>query len=161
VFPCWGGECRSFLPDTFESHTEGGRAALRYLPITLAAAPALALCTVLGLRMVHSRSRLVLLLPLSAALLGPFAARLVVGVSLNPRYFQSAVPAVLVSLAVGASAEGACQLLARAAGVGVGVPFVAATAMHFAPPGHGREEVVGAGAWLDAHVPRDRPGGSG
>jgi hypothetical protein len=42
-----------------------------------------------------------------SALLGPFAARLVLGVSLNPRYFQSAVPAILVLLAVGASAEGA------------------------------------------------------
>jgi hypothetical protein len=74
-----------------------------------------------------------MLLPLSAALLGPFAARLVLGVSLNPRYFQSAVPVVLVLLAVGASAEGAWQLLTRGAGVAVGVLFVAATAMHFAP----------------------------
>jgi hypothetical protein len=70
-------------------HTEGSRAALRYLPIARAPAPALALCTVLGLRTVHSRAHLVLLPPLRAALPGAFAARLVlgVGVSLNPRYF--------------------------------------------------------------------------
>jgi len=55
---------------------------VRYLPIALAAALALALCTVRDLRTVHSRSRLVPLLLLSAALLGPFTARLVLRVSL-------------------------------------------------------------------------------
>lgn len=147
----------SLLPDTFSLHSEGAHAAVRYLPVALAAAPALAVCAVLGLRALSPRARLGLLLPPAAALVGPFAARLVLGVSLNPRYFQAAVPAVLVLLAVGAAAPGAWQQLARGAGVAVGLLLASGTALHLAEPGHGREDVVGAGSWLDAHVPADQP----
>src|SRR5262249_48569276 len=132
----------SFLPDTFSLHSEGGRAALRYLPVALAAAPALGVCGVLGPRAFSPRAGPGALLPPAAALLGPFAAHLVLGVSLNPRYFQSAVPAVLVLLAIGATTLGAWQQLARGAGIAVGVLLASATALQLAEPGHGREDVV-------------------
>jgi hypothetical protein len=41
--------------------------------------------------------------------------------------------------------------------VAVGLLLIVATALHLAEPGHGREDVRGATAWLDAHVPADRP----
>jgi hypothetical protein len=147
----------AFLPDTFALHAEGSHAALRYLPVAMAAAPALAACTILGLRTLDWRARLALVLPIATALLAPFAVRLLLGVAVNPRYFQSTVPAVLVLLAVGAAARGTWPRLAAAAGVAVGLLLAAGTAQHLADPGHGREDIGAAAAWLDAHVPADQP----
>ncbi len=147
----------ALLPDTFALHAEGSRAALRYLPLALAAAPALAICMVLGLRRLDWRGRLTLLLPIATALLAPFAVRLLLGVAVNPRYFQSTVPAVLVLLAIGATARAVWTRLATAAGVTVGMLLALGTGLHLADPGHGREDTAAAGAWLDAHVPESQP----
>jgi uncharacterized membrane protein len=147
----------ALLPDTFALHAEGGRAALRYVPIALAAAPALALCAVIALRSLGWRERLTLAVPIATALLAPFAIRLLLGVAVNPRYFQTIVPAVLVLLAVGATARVAWPRLATGAGIGVGVLLAAGTALHLAEPGHGREDIGAASAWLDAHVPAEQP----
>jgi uncharacterized membrane protein len=147
----------ALLPDTFALHAEGSRAALRYLPIALAATPALLACAVLALRTIDWRVRLTLVLPIATALLAPFVIRLVLGVAVNPRYFQSTVPAVLVLLAVGAAARGAWPRLATGAGIAVGCLLAAGTALHVADPGHGREDISAAATWLDAHVPPDQP----
>ena len=147
----------ALLPDTFALHAEGSRAALRYLPVALAAGPALAVCIALGLRALGWRERLTVLLPIATALLAPFAVRLLLGVAVNPRYFQSTVPAVLVLLAVGAAARTMWPRLATVAGLAVGVLLASGTALHLAEPGHGREDIGGAGGWLDAHVPADQP----
>jgi uncharacterized membrane protein len=147
----------TLMPDTFALHAEGGRAAFRYLPIALLAAPALVVCGLLGVARLDWRGRLVLALPIAAAVLAPFTIRLVLGVAVNPRYFQSTVPAVLVLLAIGATVPGARARWSRAAGVAVGLLLIVATALHLAEPGHGREDVRAATAWLDAHVPADRP----
>jgi 4-amino-4-deoxy-L-arabinose transferase-like glycosyltransferase len=147
----------ALLPDTFALHSEGARAGLRYLPIALAAAPALALCAAIALRSLGWRERLTLALPIATALLAPFAIRLVLGVAVNPRYFQTIVPAVLVLLAAGAGARIGWPRVATGAGIGVGVLLATGTAMHLADPGHGREDIGAATAWLDAHVPADQP----
>ncbi len=147
----------ALLPDTFALHAQGGRAAVPYLPIALAATPVLVACGLLGLGRLGWRARLVLVLPLAAALLGPFAVRLVLGVGVNPRYFQATVPAVLVMLAAGASGHGAWPRLARTAGVAVGILLAAGTALHLADPAHGREDVRAAAAWLDANVDPGQP----
>jgi mannosyltransferase len=147
----------AFLPDTFALHAEGSRAALRHVPVALAAAPALAACALLGLGVLDWRARLTLLLPFASALLAPFAVRLLLGVTVNPRYFQATVPALLVLLAVGATARGRWPQLGRAAGIAVGLLLVTGTALDLARPQHGREDVRAAGAWLDAHVPADQP----
>jgi mannosyltransferase len=147
----------ALMPDTFALHADGGRAALRYLPVALAAAPALVVCAVLGLRALDWRRRLTLVLPFATALLAPFVIRVVLGVPANPRYFQATVPAVLVLLAIGSTVATRWPGLARAAGTGVGVLLVAGTALHLTDPGHGREDVAGAAAWLDTHVPREQP----
>ena len=147
----------ALMPDTFALHAEGGRAALRYLPVVLAATPALLVCAVLGLRRTDRRGRLALVLPCATALLAPFVIRLLLGLPVNPRYFQATVPAVLVLLAIGSTAVTRWPGLAPAAGIGVGVLLVAGTGLHLAAPGHGREDVRGAEAWLESHVPRDQP----
>src|SRR5262249_44034652 len=147
----------ALLPDTFALHAEGSRAALRYLPIALAAAPALAACALLGLRALDGRARLTVLLPFATALLAPFAVRLVMGVTVNPRYFQATVPAVLVLLAIGAATRGSWHRLGRAAGYGVGLLLIVGTTLGLAQPGQGREDVRGAAAWLDAHAAPGQP----
>jgi hypothetical protein len=147
----------TLMPDTFALHAEGNRAALRYLPSALVAAPAILLCGGLGLATLDRRGRLAVLLPSAAAVLAPFAIRLVLGVAVNPRYFQSIVPALLVLLAVGAAARGTWQRAGRVAGGVVAMVLVGATALHLAQPGHGREDVRAATAWLDAHVPAAQP----
>ncbi len=147
----------ALLPDTFALHAEGSRAALRYLPVALAAAPALATCAVLGVRALGWRERLTVVLPIASALVAPFAVRLLLGVAVNPRYFQSTVPALLVLLAVGAAARTTRPWLASRAGIAVGVLLATGTALHLAEPGHGREDIKAAGVWLDAHVPADQP----
>jgi hypothetical protein len=142
----------TFLPDTFELHAAGGRAALRYLPVALAAGPVLACCALLALRGLARELWPALLLPLATTWLAPFAIRLVLGVGVNPRYFQASVPALLVLLAVGAASRGWSRLPAPAVGVALGALLVAGTARHLADPGHGREDVRAAGAWLEANL---------
>jgi len=147
----------TLLPDTFALHAEGSRAALPYLPVAVAAVPALVVCGLLGLRVLDWRGRVTLLLPFATALLAPFAVHLLAGAPVSPRYFQATVPALLVLLAIGAAAREAWPGLARGAGVAVALLLATGTALHLAQPGHGREDVAGAGAWLDAHVARDQP----
>ena len=147
----------TLMPDTFALHIEGSRAAVRYLPVALVAAPAILVCCVLGLRTLDPRGRLTLLLPMATAVLAPFAVRLVLGVAVNPRYFQSIVPALLVLLAVGAAAQGAWRRAGLVAGTVVGLVLLAATALHLAQPGHGREDIQGATVWLGANVATTQP----
>ena len=144
----------TLMPDTFALHAEGSRAAMRYLPVAVAAAPALVICAVLGLRPLDWRGRLTLVLPFATALLAPFAIRVLLGVPVNPRYFQATVPAILVLLAIGSTVVTRWPGLAPAA-VPASDAAVAGTALHLAEPGHGREDVRGAAAWLATHVPRE------
>jgi hypothetical protein len=130
---------------------------MRYLPVAVAAAPALVVCAVLGLRPLDWRGRLTLVLPFATALLAPFAIRVLLGVPVNPRYFQATVPAILVLLAIGSTVVTRWPGLAPAAGAGVAMLLVAGTALHLAEPGHGREDVRGAETWLETHVPREQP----
>jgi 4-amino-4-deoxy-L-arabinose transferase-like glycosyltransferase len=147
----------TLLPDTFALHAEGSRAALPYLPVAVGALPALVLCTLLGLRVLDWRGRVTLVLPFVTALLAPFAVHLLAGAPVNPRYFQATVPALLVLLAIGAAAREGWPRLARGAGVAVALLLATGTALHLSQPGHGREDVAGAGEWLDAHVAHDQP----
>jgi uncharacterized membrane protein len=148
----------SLLPDTLTLHAEGSRAALRYLPVAIAATPVLAACVLLGLGSLDRRSRVTLVLPIASAFLAPFAVpHLVPGVAVNPRYFQPIVPAVLVVLGIGAAARTSWSSLARGAGVAIAVVLAGATVLHLAEPGRGREDTSAAEAWLDAHVPTAQP----
>src|SRR5262249_38765355 len=114
-------------------------------------------CTLLGLRALDWRSRLTVLLPFATTLLAPFAVRLVMGVTVNPRYFQATVPAILVLLAIGAATSGSLQRLGRASGCGVGLLLLVGTTLGLAQPGQGREDVRGAAVWLDAHAAPGQP----
>jgi hypothetical protein len=78
-------------------------------------------------------------------------------VAVNPRYFHSIVPALLVLLAVGATARGAWRRAGLVAGAVVAAVLTGATALHLADPGHGREDIRAATTWLGAHVPTTQP----
>lgn len=145
----------ALLPDTFALHAEGARAAIRYVPVALAALPALAACGVAGVAALDWRGRLTLLLPIATAWLAPFAVALLLDVAINPRYFQATVPALLVLLAVGASGDR--SRVARSAGVAVGLLLAGGTALHLAQPGHGREDITAATDWLREHVSAGQP----
>ena len=140
------------IPSRFMPRAAGRRSATCRSP--LAAAPALAACALLGLRALDWRGRLTLRAALRDRAAGARSrSALVLGVAVNPRYFQATVPAVLVLLAVGAAARRAGRGSRRRRGIAVGLLLVAGTALHLAEPGHGREDIAAAGAWLDAHVP--------
>jgi hypothetical protein len=147
----------TLMPDTFALHAEGSRAALRYLPVALVTTPAILACGLLGASTLDWRGRLAVLLPIATAVLAPFAVRIVLGVAVNPRYFQSIVPAVLVLLAVGATAPGAWRRAGLVAGGVVAAVLTGATTLHLADPGHGREDIRAATTWLGAHVPTTQP----
>src|SRR5262249_39398791 len=63
----------------------------------------------------------------------------------------------LVLLALGAASRGASRTLGRVFGTAVVAGLVAGTALHLASPGHGREDVRGAGRWLALNVAAPQP----
>jgi uncharacterized membrane protein len=147
----------ALLPDTFALHDQGARAVLPYLPVALLAAPVIAACGFLGLRAAGRAGLLALVLPLVPALVAPLLVPFVLDVAVNPRYFQSVVPALLVLLALGAASPRAAGRLAPALGAGTAAVLAIGTALHLAQPGHGREDIAGAGRWLTANVAPTQP----
>jgi uncharacterized membrane protein len=147
----------ALLPDTFALHEHSVRAALPYVPVAVLAAPVVAACGILGLRAARRAGWLALVVPLVPALVAPLAVPMLLDVAVNPRYFQTAVPALLVVLALGAASRGASRPLGRALGTGVAGVLIAGTVLHLANPGHGREDVRGAGRWLATHVAPSQP----
>jgi hypothetical protein len=147
----------ALLPDTFALHEHSARAALPYVPVALVAAPIIATAAVFGLKAAGRPGLLALVLPLVPALLAPVLVPFVLDVSVNPRYFQTAVPALLVLLALGASSQLAARRVGSALGAGLTGVLVVGTALHLAEPGHGREDVADAGTWLAAHVATTQP----
>lgn len=138
----------ALLPDSAALHAEGARAALGLLPVAAVGAVPAAACVLAALRGLDRPARLMLFVPGIVVLAVPFAVHLVLGVAVNPRYFMAGAPALLVLLAAGAARW-------RAAGAALALVLAVGLGLHLATPGHGREDTRGAGAWLDAHVPRD------
>jgi len=147
----------ALLPDTFALHDHGARAALPYLPVALLAAPVIAACALVGLRSAGRAGLLALVLPLLPALVLPLLVPFVLDVAVNPRYFQSVVPALLVLLALGAASTSVARRFAPALGAGTAAVLVIGTVLHLAEPGHGREDIAGAGRWLATNVDATQP----
>jgi len=139
----------TLIPSSAELHYGGASAILRYLPYALAGAIPLTAAVISGLRRVESAALRLLLVPLATTLVGPFAVSVVLGVSVNPRYFVTAVPALLLLLAIGSAARTPFQ---RGLRIGVVALFVVASGLHVRTPGHGREDVNAAGDWLRARA---------
>jgi hypothetical protein len=144
----------TLLPSSEELHALGWHAALPYLPVALIGISALAVTCLVGARSMRQRSRIITLAVLAAALAGPFAVRLVLPASLNPRYFAAAMPPFLVLVATGMDA---CARMRRyrLAALAVGIVMVAGSVRQLIDPGYGREDIRGATTWLDANVPQD------
>src|SRR5262245_57232640 len=136
------------LPDSGALHAHGFRAGLPFLPLGLGAAVPVLGLAIAGWRGMETAARRVLLIPFVTLLAAPFAAQLVLGVAVNPRYFIAAVPGLFIWLAAGAAQRplwGWCLAVVLAIGL----------LQHLADPAHGREDIRAATRWLDEHVPRE------
>jgi hypothetical protein len=96
----------------------------------------------------------VVLVPLAAALAGPFAVRLVLPGGMNPRYFAAALPAFLLFIASGAAASPKVRGCWAATAVLV-LTMLVGSGRHLVDPGYPREDIGGATGWLDVNVPAD------
>ena len=142
----------ALMPSSAELHARGWRAAAPFAPFAVAAAAPLAFCLVEGARRLAPRARLAILLPFGAMLVGPWVVQTVLPVGMNPRYLIAATPLLLV-IAAAALAAPALHAVRVAAVATLAVVMASGTALHLAEPGHGREDVAAAAAWLDRNVP--------
>jgi len=144
----------TLMPTSEQLHTLGPPAILPFLPIALAALPAFLVVTLAGLRELGSAGRVVLLTTFAVALVAPFLYRLAAGAGVHPRYFAAAIGPILVVTAVGMtpaewrSGRGVASIVLVLA-------MLYATFLHLRDTAHGREDIRGAGQWLDANVPED------
>jgi hypothetical protein len=124
-----------------------------YLPYALGGGLAGATLCIAGWCALKSGARLILTVPLVCVLLGPLAVSAVFSqVSLHPRYFTAGAPLLLVLLAAGMPAPGSERWRWGAAILLTGL-MGGASAFELTHPGHKREDVTAAGAWLDRNVP--------
>ena len=144
----------TLMPSSDDLHGTGLRAALPYVPVALLAFCALALIAWRALRSLPGPAWILLLGQVLGVLLGPLAMSLVFDIGINPRYAMTAAPAFFVFLAVGLATT-ANQRLGWAAAAALLAVISIASYLHLKDPGHGREDVLAAGAWLDRNVPID------
>jgi hypothetical protein len=144
----------TLLPTSEQLHALGPSAILPDLPVALAALPAFAIVALAGLRSMGAVGRIVAVATFGTALLLPFLYRLVSGAGVHPRYFSAAIGPLLIVMAIGMTSDRA--RLARTVSTLVLVLVMGyATVLHLYDTKHGREDVIAAGRWLDAHVPPD------
>jgi hypothetical protein len=145
----------TLLPSSLELHDQGARAALPYLPFAAAATIPLLVIGVSALRSLPRSHAALLLTILATTVLGPFVGRLLFAdLSINPRYAMAGAPSFFVLLGAGAP-ERRAQRVRWGAAVLLLLLMATGSALHLAEPGHGREDIRAAGAWLDANVPKD------
>jgi 4-amino-4-deoxy-L-arabinose transferase-like glycosyltransferase len=143
----------TLMPTSEALHALGPRAILPDLPLALAAAAAFGVIAWHAFRRLDARARVVVLATFGVALLLPFAYRVAAGAGVHPRYFAAAFAPLAVIVAAGmAPPAPTARGIATAV---LAIVMLYATALHLADPAHGREDVLAAGAWLDANVPPD------
>lgn len=144
----------TLMPSSDELHGTGLRAALPYVPVALVVLCALALVAWRALRFLPRPAWILLVGQVLGVLLGPLAMSFVFDIGINPRYAMTAAPAFIIFLAAGL-ATAANQRLRWAVVAAVFAVISVASYLHLKDPGHGREDVLSAGAWLDRNVPID------
>lgn len=144
----------TLMPTSEQLHALGPRAILPFLPIALAALPAFVVVSWAGLRQLGSAGRVVLVMTLAVAFLVPFLYRLTAGAGVHPRYFAATIAPLLAVTAVGMtpnewrSGRGVASIVLVLA-------MLYASFLHLRDTAHGREDIRGAGHWLDANVPEN------
>jgi len=149
------GGC-TLVPQPGEAHALGARAAMPYLPIAVPGLLAAGALVARARRFARPRDWAALAVLSTAALGVPIVASLVVGGGTSPRYASPGLPAVMALLGVGASFSRAHRGRLAATLV-VFACAVLGASLHLARPGHGRQAVDAAGAWLDGHASPDAP----
>ena len=149
------GGC-TLVPQPAEAHALGARAALPWLPLAVPGLAAAGFAVVAARRVARPWAWGTLAVLSGAALATPVAASFLVGGGTSPRYASPGLPALAALLGIGASLsrERPARLVATAVLLACAT---LGTALHLARPGHGREAVDEAGAWLDAHATSDTP----
>jgi uncharacterized membrane protein len=141
----------TLLPTSEALHAAGLRAALPYVPIAISGCVSLLIVATGGWRELDREARVLLLAILGMVIIAPFAVSMIRPVAVNPRYTAAALPALLVLLACGAPVRARVNAPTAAMAALVGI-FVLGSVLHLAQPGHGREDVKAAGAWLAEHA---------
>ena len=144
----------TLMPSSAELHGIGLRAAFPYVPVALVVLCALAMSTWGALRSLPRPAWILLVGLMVGILLGPLAISLVFDIGINPRYAMTGAPALIVFVAAGLA-----NIVQQRFGwtVAAALFFVMSIAsyLHLQDPGHGREDVFAADAWLDRKVPID------
>jgi uncharacterized membrane protein len=144
------------LPTSEALHAQGFRAALLYLPIAVACALPLLYLWVTALRTLPPLTRNFVFILLGGTVLGPFAAYMILGARINPRYASCGVPAMLILLAGGILGRHANRGRWTAVSAVIAI-MLSASILHLSNPGHGREDIRSAGQWLTDNVRADEP----
>jgi uncharacterized membrane protein len=145
----------TLLPSAEELHVAGVAAVWPYMPYAVASVVPVAVLSIAGMLALKPRERGIVLFLLTCVVLGPFVVSAVFPkVSLNPRYFTAAVPLLLVLLGAGMPPRVTAWWRTGAAAFLVGLMGFA-TASELSNPGQKREDVLGAGLWLDRNVPTE------
>ncbi|HYD46842.1 MAG TPA: glycosyltransferase family 39 protein [Terriglobales bacterium] len=140
----------TLLPSSEELHAHGVPAAWRYLPAALLAALCVVPLAWWGLQRLKPQLRVAALASIAAVVIVPYAISLVMAVGSHPRYASPALAPMLLVMTA-AICHPRRRRLARVALAGVALLMVIASGRHLVDPGHGREDVRGAQAWLRDH----------
>ena len=147
----------AFLPSAQEMHAYGMQAVLPYLPYALVAALPVMVTLSAGYMGLDGDARILVALLLAGVFLGPFAASaLFPRISLNPRYFMAGAPLLFAVLAMGIPRLDAPRWRKVCAAGVIGL-MTWGTLHALAHPGEKREDIIGAGRWLEHHVALDEP----
>lgn len=142
----------TLMPSSSEMHDQGLRAILPYLPIASMALVALVLTLWRGLQTLSRPAWILLLGVLAGVLFPPLLMSNLFDIGINPRYAMTGAPAFIILVAAGL-AHSVHQSIGKACAIGLLGLTTYASYLHLEDPGHGRENIAAAQAWLDQNVP--------
>lgn len=149
------GGC-SLLPQPAEAHALGVRASLPWLPVALPGLLAAGALVAFSRGVARPWAWRTLVVLVIASLATPVLASFALGGGTSPRYASPGLPALAALLASGMSFSRARPGRSAATAI-VLACAVLGSSLHLARPGHGREAVDRAGAWLDANAADGTP----
>ena len=145
----------ALLPSSADVHAVGLEAARQFVPLALVGGVALIVIVIAAVRVLDRTALTLAVIVLGATAVGPIVVSALYPVAMNPRYFIAGAPLLIIGIAAGASRWRLLGLFERGAVAVLVVTMLVGSGLHLAQPGHGREDVRAAGAWLDANVPKD------
>ncbi|MFM7734360.1 MAG: glycosyltransferase family 39 protein [Alphaproteobacteria bacterium] len=149
------GGC-TLVPQPAQAHALGARAALPWLPLAIPGLFAAGALVLLARRTARPWAWWTLVGLAAASIATPVAASMAVGGGTSPRYASPGLPALAALLGAGMAFSRAHVARLVATAVVLASAALGST-LHVARPGHGREAVDVAGAWIDANAAPGAP----